>query len=126
MGIARVQSLVRPILIIAAAASLTISIAACEPGAELTFENRTNVDVSVFHEAVYLPSGNSRRIRLGDVPAGHIVKPEVVVVLLRSTAGDRLVFKAEDAAGRVIWQQTWSFEEFLDLERSDWYICICP
>ena len=99
---------------------------ACEEGIEFTFENRTDFDVTILRESIFLSTDRRKFVGMGNVPAGETVKPKVQLITSRNIAGDIVAFEARDRDGNVIWRQTWPHQEFLELEKIDWYICICP
>ncbi len=113
-------------LVIAIAVFLAGIAIACIESTRLTVENQTSVDLTVIHES-YGSDGELIRSRsLGVVLARQTVKLDEPIVLSKDTAGWTVVLKAADSSEQVIWQGTWSYEEFTELEDVDWEITIPP
>ena len=99
---------------------------ACEPGTSLVIENQTPDQVTIFHEGIYDSGRFIGFANLGTVPAHQTVDLVRQVVLSPDIAGDIVALEARDASGAVVWGKEWTFDEFLDLEETDWKICVCP
>ncbi|MFC2018019.1 hypothetical protein ACFLTQ_01790 [Chloroflexota bacterium] len=114
------------IAILAIAVILAAAAGACEDSADLIIDNRTSVDLTIIHEALDKDGKLLHRVALGTVSAEQTAKMDQTITLRRDHIGWTVVLKAEDTSEQVVWQRTWSYEEFLDLEDVDWKITISP
>lgn len=98
---------------------------ACEPGVDILVENQLQTDVTMYRLGSY-KNRLKPPIEYGFVPAGETRKLKYGVTLRRDHVGEIVVFEARDASGKVVWRKQWTFEEFLELEKVGWKICVCP
>lgn len=100
---------------------------ACERGAHLTVENRMPVDVTIIHDGINQSGAYLGGFPLGTVPAGQTVTLRKRTLGLRQDLiGWTVILKAEDPSGKIVWQKSWSFHEFLQLEKVGWRITVSP
>lgn len=104
--------------------AVTPSLTACEPGAQLIIENRLDIDVTIVHVAIYDSGSYDRRV-IAVVPAGETEKT-LGFTLSWDIIGNTISLEAWDGADNNVWQKSWSFEEFLELEEVDWKVVISP
>jgi hypothetical protein len=71
---------------------------------------------------------------LGTVPAGQSENLTLVIPTAKGRTADgwertdaaTIQLKAEDPAGSVMWQKSWSRDDFYDLKKEGWRIVISP
>jgi hypothetical protein len=89
----------------------------------LVFESQMSVDVTIVNQET-----------LGTVPAGQaenltLVMPNPKGRTADSVLGslvDTIQLKAADGAMSVLWQKSWTRDEFHDLRKAEWRIVISP
>jgi hypothetical protein len=119
--------LYRGILLLALVAivmTVVPSLAACEPGARLIIENQLDIDVTIVHEAIFNNGSYDRRV-IAVVPAGEM-EETLGFMLSWDIIGNTILLEARDEADNIVWQKSWSFKKFLELEEVDWKIVVSP
>jgi hypothetical protein len=104
------------------------------PEYRLVFENQMSVDVTIVNEDMNKNGEQFYQETLGTVPAGQTEKLTMVLPMpkghsldsLNQTRVTTIQLKAEDPAGSVVWQKSWSKDEFWDLKKEGWRIVISP
>jgi hypothetical protein len=100
----------------------------------LVFENQMSTDVTIVNQDLNDKGEQFYEETLGTVPAGQtenltllIPNPKGRTVdSIKRTRAATVQLKAEDTAGSVIWQQSWSLGEFYDLKKEGWRVVISP
>ena len=100
----------------------------------LVFENQMSTDVTIVNQDLNDKGEQFYEETLGTVPAGQTEKLTLVIpnpkgrtidsVKRSSTATIQVT--AEDPAGSVVWQKSWSLDDFYDLKKEGWRIVISP
>lgn len=112
-------------LIIVLAASV-LALTGCEPATRLTVENQMQTELKIIHQAIYQNGSRSVESVVGTVPQGQTVQLPGLFTLSQDIIGDIVLIKAEDPTGVVVWQKSWSFDDFLKLKDVGWKIVISP
>ena len=99
-------------------------LAACEPCAELTIENRLDIDVTIVYGSIY-SHGAYKESTVAVVPAGQTAET-LCITLSPDISGVTIILKAVDEDGNIVWEKSWSFEEFRELEEVDWKVVVSP
>ena len=100
----------------------------------LVFESQMSVDVTIVNQELNKNNEQLYQETLGTVPAGQtenltLVMPNPKGRTVDSVLGslvETIQLKAADGAGSVLWQKSWSIDEFYDLRKAEWRIVISP
>ena len=103
----------------------TMLLSACEPGAKLIVENRFSTEVTIMYEGTF-KTRPPERANWGIVPAGEVRPLAKGFWLNPHAVGYTIWLQALDQSGNVLWQKTWTFEEFVKLEDVGWKIVVGP
>ena len=90
----------------------TLAFTSCEPGANLTLENQMSTEIIIVHEGLNKEGVPFNHSILTTVPAGQTIKTKLIT-LRRDSIGWTVFLKAENPSGKVVWQKSWPFEEFV-------------
>ena len=97
----------------------------CEPAARLTVENHFSTQVTIRWEATF-KSRPPNETYMGTVPAGETRQLEQGFLINPGDTGDIIKLTATDPSDKVVWQKTWTYEEFIKLEEVGWKIVVGP
>jgi hypothetical protein len=105
----------------------TILLPSCivEQSAYLTVDNRMPVDVTLTFYAIFQNGDHSAPEDLGTIPAGQTLRSRSII-LGGIGAVPKVILKAEDPSGNVVWQKTWTGEEFVKLKDVEWKVVVSP
>jgi hypothetical protein len=100
----------------------------------LVFENRMPTDVTIVNQDLNDYGEQFHEETLGTVPAGQTENMTLVIPAWKGSGADSLKrshtatiqLKAADPAGSVVWQKSWSRNDFWDLKKEGWKIVISP
>lgn len=123
-------------VILPAVMYLLATVGPCTPRMDhrLVFENQMSTDVTIVNQDLNDKGEQFYEETLGTVPAGQTEELTLVIPnpkgrtvdsVKRSIAATIQV-AAEDPAGIVVWQKSWSMDEFYDLRHEGWRIVISP
>lgn len=97
----------------------------------LVFESQMSTDVTIVNQELNKDGEQIYKETLGTVPAGRTDNLTLVIPIpkadnFRESMVDTIQLKAADGAGSVLWQKSWSMNEFYDLRKEGWRIVISP
>ncbi len=99
---------------------------ACEEVAKLIVSNKMPTDVVIIHESIDTEGKVFLEEEIGMAPAKQTKEMTYALVLRRGIIGDTVLLKAKDPAGNIVWQKSWSFNEFYKLKEVSWKIVVSP
>ncbi len=118
---------------------LLVAVGPCQPKDEyyhLIFENQMPMDVTILNQDFNEDGEQIYEETLGTVPAGQTENLTLVIPYPKPKFGSPNSIKrsfpatiqmtADDLAGSVVWQKSWSMNEFYDLRKEGWRIVISP
>jgi hypothetical protein len=106
--------------------ALSFANTACEPAVRLTVNNQMNTDLMIITEALDQKGLNMRIRVLGNAPADQDTFLPQSLALMQVVIGWTVILKGEDTSGVILWQKSWLFEDFIELEDVGWKITISP
>jgi hypothetical protein len=119
-----------PILVLfSLCAMLLVSLATitgCEEGIRLRVANKLKTDIIIVYEGFDMSGTPYGPVTLGAVPPGQEGQLTPLLVLRPEIIGWVLNIRAQDYTGVVIWQNAWTFDEFLKLKKVGWRIQVSP
>jgi len=100
----------------------------------LVIESQIPTDVTVMNQEMNDEGERIYEETLGSVPAGQTENLTLVMPLPKVSTTDSIKrsmvatiqLEAKDPAGNVVWQRSWSMDEFYDLRKAEWRIVISP
>ena len=98
--------------------------ASCDGNARLTVENQMNTEIIIFHEDISGSGDSLIREEIGRVPANQTAEMQYDIFL--GTLGETVIIQAEDLQRNIIWQRSWTREEFLKINDVKWNIIVSP
>lgn len=118
---------------------LLVTVGPCQPKDgyyHLVFENQVSTDVTIVNQELNDEGEQIHEETLGSIPAGQTenltliiptpnLKPRNVDDFKRSVVAT-IELKAKDVVGSVVWQKSWSLDDFYDLRKEGWKIVISP
>ncbi len=126
-------------VILPGVAYLLFVVGPCQPKDEyrhLVFENQMPTDVTILNQDFNEDGEQIYEETLGTVPAGQTENLTLVIPFpkLKGRTADSIKrsllatiqVTADDLAGNVVWQKSWSMNEFYDLRKEGWRIVISP
>jgi hypothetical protein len=90
---------------------------------DLVVENRLTIDVKVVYSHHYNDGTVNFVHTSGNIAIGSTGKVKTGIINGISTV-PQIVLQAEDSSGKVVWQKTWTGEEFVKLKDVGWIIVI--
>lgn len=101
-----------------------VMLTACDPIAILTVENKMPTDIVVIHEDINREGESLLREEIGKVSANQTAKMSYAIFL--GNIGETVIIEAEGSLGNIVWQKSWSADEFLKLNDVGWKIVVSP
>ena len=102
---------------------------ACDYSVELNITNQLSIDVKMVYSQYYKsfdsPTPYGSYVISDIIPAGQTGKLRTGIINGISGA-PKVVLKAEDPSGNVVWQKTWTGKEFGKLEDVGWKVEVSP
>lgn len=95
-----------------------------EQSVHLIIDNQTKTDINLTFYVVQQDGQLSSARILGVIHAEQIERTTGTVILGGIGLEQKVELRADDLLGNVIWQKTWSGQEFLKLKDSGWEIDI--
>ncbi len=108
--------------------------ATCTPKMDhrLVFENQMSTDVTIMNQDLNDRDEQFYEETLGTVPAGQTQELTLVIPNPKGRTVDSfkrsvvatIQLDAKDPTGNVVWQKSWSMDDFWDLKKEGWRIVI--
>ncbi len=98
----------------------------CEPGAQLTVENQMTTEITVMSVRINESGTATDTATLGTVPPEQTLKLPAIFPLRPDIIGRTILIKTLDPSGNIVWQKSWTFEEFKKLKDVGWKIVVSP
>lgn len=102
----------------------------------VAFENQMPTDVTIADQKLNKDDKLISGETLGAVPAGQTENLTLVIPApdmknrnvdtMKRSVVDSILVTAEDSAGSIVWQKSWSMDDFYALRKDGWRIVISP
>ena len=99
-------------------------LSACEPLILLTVENNTSTDLVIVKEAMDQDGVIFSRVEMGRIPANQTARTEYAFFPDPKVIGWTMTLKAQDDSGNIVWEKSYTFDEFRALDWATWKIVI--
>jgi len=105
---------------------MSVMLVACivEQSVHLNIENQLSTDITLNFYTSQQNGQLSVPRHLGVILTGQTGKTTGTIILGGIGAEPKVIIQAEDSSGRVIWQKTWTGEEFVKLKDTGWKIVV--
>ena len=111
-------------LLLAAVLLVNLALAGCERGIHLRVENRLDTDVILSYTTIDKNGSPSVPVLLGGIPRGQEGQSRTVIVLGQESEVAVVNLIAQDSSNTLVWQNAWSYQDFLKLSQSGWKVLL--